>query len=426
MKCFDEVINQIKKVVSFKSINSEALPNAPFGRQVKECLDYSLSLAESFGFQTKNYDGYAGEIIFGEGNDQDGLAILCHLDVVPAGDESAWIYPPFECTYADEKIYGRGVVDNKGPFVLCLFILKELKESGFIPSKKIKLILGCNEESGFKCMEHYLKVATMPNVGFTPDSNFPLIYAEKGILRAELTFNMPNGIKELYGGETINVVPDYAYCVLDDFTEEVINKATEYGATINGSKIEFFGKVGHASTPYMAENAVKKMVAFLSSVNLFDQKDYDNVFENGTGLYSLKDDIASISVSPDIIRIEDEKIVISVDIRFPVTFSKEYMQNQLKKVAPFHVLDYSTPLYVPKDSFLVSTLMNIYNKYNNSNDEPICIGGGTYAKVLKQGVAFGPLVPENYRAHIPNEYFTKDELEFCYNVYKEAIIALSK
>ena len=135
------VINTLKEWIEIKSVKSEALDGAPFGLNNKIMLEKALSDAKAMGFEVKNYDGYVGEVIFGDGNDEEGVAVLCHLDVVPEGDISLWDTPPFALTEKDGVLYGRGVVDDKGAAVICLYALKALKDEGFTPSKKIKLII---------------------------------------------------------------------------------------------------------------------------------------------------------------------------------------------------------------------------------------------------------------------------------------------
>lgn len=164
------------------------------------------------GFETRNYDNYVGEVLFGEG---EPFAILAHLDVVPAG--SGWTHAPFGGEIENGKLYGRGAMDDKGPAVVCLYALKALKDEGFQPRKTIKLIVGCNEECGWGCIDHYKQCAEMPKVGFTPDADFPVIYAEKGILHVKFYFPWKTQpFTALYGGKGVNMVCDEAFAQCDE------------------------------------------------------------------------------------------------------------------------------------------------------------------------------------------------------------------
>ena len=117
MSDISKVIKSISEIVKFDSSQQPPLAGKPFGEGAAKCLDYFLTLAESFGFKTVNYDNYVGEVIFGEGEE---FAILAHLDVVPAG--SGWTHDPFggETDYINNKIWGRGTMDDKGPAVIAL------------------------------------------------------------------------------------------------------------------------------------------------------------------------------------------------------------------------------------------------------------------------------------------------------------------
>ncbi|MBQ9730020.1 MAG: Sapep family Mn(2+)-dependent dipeptidase, partial [Clostridia bacterium] len=234
---FNDTVNAVSKFIRYESTLGPAEENAPFGKGTADCLNAFLGLAEEMGFETHNYGGYAGEVIFGSGEE---FAILAHLDVVPAG--SGWKYPPFSGVINDdlssggvsgEKIWGRGAMDDKGPAVCCLYALYALKQSGFIPKRKIKFILGCNEESGWACIDHYKKVAHMPEEGFTPDANFPAIYAEKGILHVTAFFPIENPpFTAIKGGERVNMVCDGVVATLKKRTA---NALVNYTTTVAGT-----------------------------------------------------------------------------------------------------------------------------------------------------------------------------------------------
>lgn len=177
----DDAVKSIMESVSFDSSLAPACEGMPFGKGAADCLNHFLTLARSMGFETHNYDNYVGEVLFGEG---EAFAVLAHLDVVPAGQ--GWNTDPFTGILKEGKIFGRGTMDDKGPAVASLYAMKALKDEGFRPRKTIKLIVGCNEECGWACIDHYKKVATMPEIGFSPDANFPVIYAEKGIAHVEI------------------------------------------------------------------------------------------------------------------------------------------------------------------------------------------------------------------------------------------------
>ena len=419
-KYFDDIKSNLKKLIAIPSIEGKPQEGMPFGKDVYDALEFTLSLARELGFETKNYDNYIGEAIYGEGEE---MAILTHLDVVPVGKLSDWKYPPFSGEEVDGRIYGRGTMDDKGPAIVCLFALKALKDEGFMPNKKIKLIFGCNEESGWKCIDHYKKVAKMPDFGFSPDADFPVIYAEKGILHVAFYFENEYNLKEIIGGDRINVVPDRCEA-LAPFVQSF---ADEIGITMENEKIVSFGKTAHGSTPENGKNAIFAMLAYLENIGLVTSEIREKLFEDKFGLKNFYDETGHLSLSPDVIRIEDGKIKVSVDIRFPSTFDVELIKRKLEKIGPFKVLSYQPPLYNAQDSFIVKTLLDVFNSTMKTDLKPMAIGGGTYARALKTGTAFGPQMPdEESTIHQPNEYVTIENLKLQFTMYKEAIKKLTK
>lgn len=192
----DEIIKTVMDLIRFKSVSEKSEnPLEPFGSECKKALDYILDLGKKLGFKTKNVDGYCGYIEFGEGEEMVG--IIGHLDVVPANVEDGWISLPFEPEIRDGKIYGRGAIDDKGPVVASLYAMKEVFETKKI-SKRVRLIVGLNEEKNWECINYYKANEEAPTIGFSPDADFPCIYAEKGIatVKIENSFNI-NGAEIL-------------------------------------------------------------------------------------------------------------------------------------------------------------------------------------------------------------------------------------
>lgn len=413
-------INDIKKnisqIIAFPSFEQPPVENAPFGLGVKAALDYFLALAEHLGFKTKNYDGYCGEVIFGEG---EPFAILAHLDVVPVGDN--WTRSPFggEIDELNRKIWGRGAMDDKGPAIITLFALKALKDEGFCPKRKIKLIVGCNEETGWKCIDYYKSHAQMPDEGFSPDADFPVIYAEKGIVQIELEFDASGDFAELTGGERGNMVADKCSFI---GTYDAV-KAEKYGILQDGDRLVARGKSAHGSTPDKGVNAIAPVLKYLGLNGI-----YTHLFEQCFGLKSLKDETGSLTFSPNVIRQSGDKIKVVVDIRYPASMQlKDILLKIESEGIPCKVLHAQDPLFNDPDCFLISTLCSVYNEITGKEMKPIAIGGGTYARALKCGAAFGPEEEgEESTIHQPDEYITFDKIERCFEIYKLAIERLTK
>lgn len=409
----DEIIRSISEIVKYKSFQTAPESGAPFGRGAADCLDYFLKLAEKFGFETKNYDGYAGEVIFGEG---EGFAILAHLDVVPAGN--GWKHDPFggEIDYKNKKIWGRGTMDDKGPAIIALYCLKALKEQGFVPKKKIKLIVGCNEESGWGCIDYYTAHAQMPETGFSPDADFPVIYAEKGILQLKLTFPRVAGFEVVTGGSYANVVCD----LVEAYAPEYKDKPD--GLTCSDGKIISRGVTAHGSTPHLGRNAIEPVLKYLG---LDEMREL--LFGDGFGLKTLKDETGKLTFSPNLISTDENGVHFVCDVRYPATFDeKEILSRIAAKGVKYEVLHAQKPLYNDKQSKLITTLCSVYNEVTGKHMHPIAIGGGTYARALKYGAAFGPEEEgEENTIHKPDEYITFEKIDKCFKIYKLAIEKLT-
>lgn len=435
---FDEIVNSTVKILQFDSSLKPAVDNCPFGKETADCLAYFLDLANSMGFETRNYDNYVGEVLFGEGKD---FAILAHLDVVPAG--SGWKYPPFGGVINDDpsdggvlgrKIWGRGAMDDKAPAIVCLYALKALKDQGITPKRTFKLIVGCNEESGWKCIEHYNKVAVMPEEGFTPDADFPAIYAEKGILHFTTSFPINQApMSALNGGERVNMVCDKVSLTLNDVAA---NALAEYKNNVEGTSFSYddttnvltvAGKSAHGSTPEKGANALDAALAFLAGVNPDCQAAYNFLFNDCARLKTLQDETGRLTMSPDVATFENGILTVTTDVRFPATYPLSTVTDKLDASGVnYTIVNYQAPLYNDPNGKLLSTLMGVYNTATGKNEKPIAIGGGTYARALKCGCAFGPeLQGVESTIHQANEYVTFDALRFMSEVYYEAIKAIA-
>lgn len=415
-----QTIDEIRSLVRFDSSLSAPAPDAPFGKGAADCLKYFLSLAERLGFQTKNYDNYVGEVLFGEGEE---FAILCHLDVVPAGD--GWNKDPFGGEIADGKIWGRGTTDDKGPAVCSLFALKALKDEGFVPKKKIKLIVGCNEECGWGCIDHYNQVAHMPETGFSPDADFPVIYAEKGILQIVLRFPLADApFTAFSGGGAGNMVCDKCYA---QTTAVDPDRARSLGLQEQDGKLFSFGKSAHGSTPELGKNAMLPLLQYFANDDRI-RHIIDCLFLDRYGLKSLFDETGNLTMSPNVVSFDGQTLSVTVDIRYPASLPESAVLEKLAKFGVgYEILHEQAALYHEKDSPLIQTLLSVYEECTGISAQPIAIGGGTYARALKNGVGFGPEMPgDEATIHQPNEYIALDRIELLLNIYKRAIEQLTK
>ncbi len=423
----EQLIKSTQELVSIPSVKGEPQEGKPFGQDINRALEYALKLGEKLGFLVGNVDGYAGFIEFGRG--KETLGILAHLDVVPEGED--WTYPPFGGEIHDGKIYGRGAIDNKGPAIAALYAMKAVMESGVPVNKKVRLILGTDEESGWEDMDYYFKNQPMPDFGITPDANYPVIHAEKGIVHVELSKEFGSGgsgssILSIKGGSRANMVPDSCTCSLKE-----------------GENLSAEGVSAHGSTPERGVNAISKVLRALEERGLGDNpmdefaRDLIRLIgEDTTGKnlgIDYSDDVSGhLTLNLGVIDVNTERGKAILDIRYPVKYNEEDILSQIGKSLEgtgieAKVLHGQKPLYVPKDHFLVETLSRVYSEQTGQHLEPLAIGGGTYARALNTGVAFGAVFPGKAElAHQKDEYIEIEDLILNAKIYAHAIAELVK
>lgn len=418
-KYLNDTVKTIQELIRIDSTNQPAEEGMPFGKGAARALQAFLSCAAAMGFETRNYNNYVGEVLFGEG---EPFAILAHLDVVPAG--SGWTHAPFGGEIENGKLYGRGAMDDKGPAVVCLYALKALKDEGFQPRKTIKLIVGCNEECGWGCIDHYKQCAEMPKVGFTPDADFPVIYAEKGILHVKFYFPVENApFTALYGGKGVNMVCDeaFAQCVETEGAER-------YSLRVEDGLLVSRGVSAHGSTPEKGKNALEPLFAYFARTNEDMRRAHEILFEDIFGLKNFADETGRLTMSPDIANYGDGILSVCVDIRYPATLPLQAVLDVLNKTGVrYEEIHHQSALFNPKDSFLIQTLQRVYNEATGERAEPIAIGGGTYARALECGAGFGPqLCGEPVTIHQKDEYISIPHVTFLLNLYRRAVEELTK
>lgn len=428
-KYLNDSIKFLDKLISFKSIKDEPVLGGPFGLENKRALEYSLSILEKLGGTTKNLDGYVGFADFFpekeiKDENRDVFGILLHLDVVPVDDN--WNSDPFVLTQKDGKLFGRGTVDDKGPFAAILFAFKKLLDEGLKLQRQVRFILGCDEESGWGCMNHYKKHEAFPSFGIAPDAAFPVINYEKGILRFLLAIPKPSGIIEIQGGDRSNIVAPWCNVIV----EKPLKGFDNYTKEKNGYLYKIKGKGAHASTPKLGVNAIEKLLTMLED----EYSDLKPIVKlaGPEGLESItnekyeKSDYFHIKLTSNIGKVssDDEFIYFTFDIRYPKEISPGEILSLAKKEGEVFqdTVVVKTPLFVDEETPLVKTLVAAYEKATGKKGKAISIGGGTYARALPLAVSCGPnFEGEEELAHMANEYISIKNLEMCIKIYYLAL-----
>lgn len=438
----DEIIKGIQGCIQIDSVKGEATEDAPYGEGPKKALEYALELGKSLGFRTKNVGNRAGWVEIGEGEEMIG--VLGHLDVVPLGE--GWDYPGFGGVVADGKMYGRGVLDDKGPTIGAMYALKAIADSGIKLDRRIRVIFGTDEEYGSSCVKHYIEVGEeMPVMGFTPDGDYPLIFCEKGATNFTVGKRNPENdnikVLKFEGGEAANIVTQK--CVLQVegdlkvVSGEGISVTRENGMTIVLAE----GKSAHGSTPEEGINAAIRLLHAVRENNFGG--DFQNLMEflleeideetNGKtlGIFVEDEETGKTTLNVGVLKFTEEELSVTLDIRYPKNCSHELVYEHVTAALVKHHLEelkssHVNILYVPKDSELVQKLMKVYKDCTGRDEQPMAIGGGTYAKMFPNMVAFGPTFPDSGETiHQPNECVTIENMMLSIQLTAEAMVALA-
>ena len=445
----EQMIACLQENLRIPSVEGPAEPGAPYGVEVRRSLDHALAAAQKLGFRTFNVDGHMGWCEYGEGSEM--VAVLGHLDVVPAGD--GWTVDPYGAEISDGKIWGRGTTDDKGPSIAALYALAALRDSGLPIRRRIRVLLGCNEETGSADVKYYLTHGgEVPVMGFTPDGEYPVINGEKGIINVTFsrTYTQEGPLKlvAIKGGSAPNVVPSHAYADFEcdeALAHELVQRSApsiKFSRRPGGFRVEAFGVSAHGSTPGLGENAIGRLMLVLAELPLSDElaaavrflADKLGMETDGTsaGIY-LHDDISGgLTLNWGTISGNADKLSLKINYRYPVTFTYDDCGpafNALLKDAGF-ILDaeaHKAKLYIPADSRLVTSLMKVYTEQTGLEGVPKSIGGGTYAKSIPNLLAFGPIFPgDEIREHKPDEYITVENLVKNAQIIAYAMYELAK
>lgn len=432
----EQFLTSLQTIISYPSVLNEGENGTPFGQAIQDVLEKTLEIAQEMGFQTYlDPEGYYGYAEIGQG--EELLAVLCHLDVVPAGDLEDWQTPPFEATLKDGWLIGRGVQDDKGPSLAALYAVKSLLDQGLVFTKRIRFIFGTDEETLWRCMNRYNQLEEKADLGFAPDSSFPLTYAEKGLLQVKL--HGPGWEdRPLQAGRALNVVPDKA-TYKGERLEELLPVIEQSGVnyTEETGAVTVLGLSKHSKDAAEGVNAIVGLAESLSLIQPHPALLFiaDAVGEDATGAAlfgEIKDEPSgALSFNIATLSIDEEQSEIGIDIRIPVLADKEALVKRLSEVAASYQLqyeefDYVAPLYVPLDSPLVSTLMAVYQEETGDQTPAMSSGGATFARTMENCVAYGALFPDALQTeHQANERAKLDDLYRAMEIYAETIRRLA-
>lgn len=441
----DPMIATVQDFIKIPSLKAAPAPNAPFGPELRKMLSLAMQTCSDLGFVVRDFDGYAMDAAMGEGPDEDALAILAHLDIVPVGD--GWTVDPFGGEIKDGILYGRGASDDKGPLVAALYAMLAVKMSGIPLKRQVKLIIGCDEESGMTDIPYYKSKTVIPRSGFSPDATYPIINTEKGMVGLHLKAPLPkNGLKvlELHVGERQNVIPGSASALVEggeDLVQQVAAISKKHGWPVqakveNGAcRITATGINGHAAYPELARNALGQLLITLRDLGatgavaeLADKLGIQYYGEN-LGIQSQDKTSGPLTVNLGILHLKDGELTGTLDIRYPLLVNGKRILDTVKAhLSGIEVTQrfFKEPHHVPASSPLVQGLLAAYHEVTGLPKETLSTGGGTYARMLEEGVAFGASFPGDPDvAHQADEHVKVDNLVKNMKIVAYAILRLA-
>lgn len=443
----ENMLKDLATLIEIDSTQGDEQKGMPFGKGPYDALMATKNMVTKNGFEFVDLDGYIGYFDFG--TDKPEYGVISHVDVVPASENFS--VEPFALTQKDGYLYGRGVVDDKGPTIGVLYAISALKHAGFVPKKTIRMIVGTNEETGWKDIDYYNSHAVMPEFGFSPDADYPLINIEKGLFRFDLKSSLDIDARLVFAnaGQRSNMVPDKAVCkvgfntkIYEDALKNINVQGTIKVCDKDFCEITFNGISAHASVLEQGENAAYKLLMFLHELN-FNEKTNKIIADvcklflgyyhgQGFGIDAYDEESGRVTMNLGVLTIGNAGTNITVDVRYPIVSDLDTCVNGIKhaiKDTGFEfILGHNMPLHhVPKDTPLVEKLLLAYEEETGLTGKPIAIGGATFSRAFSQGVAFGTtFVGEPMVAHNDDERVSLDSFIKNANIMVRAIYNLCK
>lgn len=457
------------RIDSVKDLGSSG-PGKPMGRGIAEALDYMLGLSAAAGFETRNLEGYAGYAEYSPSQADDYVAVLCHLDVVPA--PGAWTTPPFEPDIRGGKLYARGALDDKGPAMAALYALKIVKELGLPAKHNVRLIFGTDEEHACECMAKYRELEAPPLCGFTPDADFPIVRAEKGQINTKVILtpsSFPgeeeaNGAGEgrsefrllsFEGGGVANMVPESAEALLCGEEASLDALAAAFAAYARDRGLEgaaerecanlrlrLAGRAAHGMEPQLGLNAGLELIHYVRRCSFqpdaerflacIDEHLHGDCLGHAFGVCMQDEMTGPLTINCGIQKFAPGgESFFHLNLRYPACGEDSFILERISaKVESygFHIGEpiLKKPHFVPDEHPMIGMLQRVYAEETGLEPKLLSTGGGTYGALIPNGVAFGLEFPgKPGTAHQRDEYVEVEDLLAATAIYARAIYELT-
>ncbi|MCM0583243.1 dipeptidase PepV [Weissella diestrammenae] len=460
LKYEDALVADLKTLLAIPSVrdDSAATADAPLGPKPKEALLKWEELAQRDGFKTGDFKGLVGYAELGDHDAAESVDVIGHLDVMPAGE--GWTKEPFTPVIEDGRLYARGASDDKGPSMIAYYAVKMLKDLNLPMKRRVRLVMGIDEESDWTGMDEFFQTEGYPTMGFSPDAEFPIINGEKGNVSQVVRFNGTNGgtvkLISFSAGQRPNMVPGTAKATIETADTSAIEaalatylaseKRVTATAEVTGQTLDltFFGKQVHGAVPETGENAGTYMANFLQQfdfggnakgfLTFLGTAVHDDSVALKIGAIKHDDLMGDLSMNIGIQHFDDgQDGFINLNFRYPQNTNPETIGAAVKAAlgADFEATVAAEghgqgPHYVSGDDPLVKTLLDVYRAHTGMPATEQVIGGGTFGRLLKRGVAFGAMfegVPDTM--HQPDEFYPVADLTRAMAIFAEAIYRLA-
>ncbi|MCL2820748.1 MAG: Sapep family Mn(2+)-dependent dipeptidase [Oscillospiraceae bacterium] len=457
-----EMLDDLAKLIAINSVRGKAEDSAPYGTESRKALALAQAMLNERGFGVNLFEDKMITAEFGP--NPPLMGILAHLDVVAPGE--GWDSNPFEMTIKNGNIYGRGVMDNKGPSVAAMYALYCVCD--ICPALKhgVQLIFGSGEETGFDDITEYLKKNTPPPNVFTPDAEYPIVNIEKGRFmpvfgaKWDKETALPRVIS-VTGGNTPNTVPNYSEAVIEGFPLEKLNKlcrdfsrktgltfkveALESSETRQENRLPVLkltaeGTSAHASLPERGNNAQTALIELLAAIPFADSESFrcikrlSKLFPHGDycgtalGIDMHDEKTGRITVNFGVMRLTEYEFSGNFDSRTPacadeidlLEVTKTTLENNGFNITYHEITGCH---HTPEETEFVQKLLNIYKEYTGQQGKCLAIGGLTYVHDIPGGVAFGCVEHgEDNKVHGANEFISINQLINSAKMFTQAII----
>lgn len=451
-----EFLADLARLVAVDSVKGKEEPGKPFGDGPACALELALCIAEKYGLYTENWENYLGIVQLAPGSARR-LDILAHLDVVPACAETWTVTAPFTMKEVDGRVYGRGVMDDKGPALAAIYALRAIKELGLTCRHPVRVFLGCDEESGASELRYYFNRTQAADMTLSPDAGWPVINLEKGIMTGTIGMQTVAGEKQMYvlsvrGGKAANAVPGECEIRISGFCREELETKLAQAAKGTGAAFQLLGGTeeeftvhisgvpAHAAMPEKGNNAVTAALVLLAGLPLPEGEE-KRLWTNLAALFPHGDfhgealgvDVDNpltgpLSLSLNMIRWGKDGLWAVFDSRLPIGFGPEQIAQLERRIQDCGFTfkhSEAMPHYVPEDSPFIQSLLAAYEEFTDQKGFCCAIGGLTYCHNIENAVAFGMENGEtDNHLHGNDEFADVAELLRGGKIYTSAILRL--